>query len=215
MPAASELASNRPLPRGMALWGDSVKATSGRSYYRARYYDPTTGRFLREDPIHFGAGLNFYSYVRNNSVNRKDPMGLWQLTIGGGEGLGGMITFGSNNGQWNFGLYTGGGVGGFFVYDPTDSGGCHKFGASGAARAHSAVGLGKNLEVSGDASIDEGSREPNFEFGAGFPGIGGVVWNLAKPHEPPHGEIGVQEGAFAGIGFVYFSTPTQCGCPGK
>jgi RHS repeat-associated protein len=44
-------------------------------YYRARYYDPTTGRFLSEDPIHFHAGTNFYRYVNNNPVLLLDPMG--------------------------------------------------------------------------------------------------------------------------------------------
>ena len=32
-------------------------------YYRARYYDPTTGRFIREDPVSFMGGINFYTYV--------------------------------------------------------------------------------------------------------------------------------------------------------
>jgi RHS repeat-associated protein len=44
-------------------------------YYRARYYDPTTGRFLGEDPVRFRAGANFYDYVHNNPSNFKDPSG--------------------------------------------------------------------------------------------------------------------------------------------
>jgi RHS repeat-associated protein len=59
---------------------------TGLYYYRARYYDPSAGRFLREDPIRFGGGNDFYPYVANNPVKRKDPFGLWQFTIGGGEG---------------------------------------------------------------------------------------------------------------------------------
>jgi RHS repeat-associated protein len=46
------------------------------SYYRARYYDPTTGRFFSQDPIRFVGSINFYSYVSNNSVLRIDPSGL-------------------------------------------------------------------------------------------------------------------------------------------
>jgi len=46
------------------------------SYYRARYYDPTAGRFISEDPITFTGGINFYRYVRNNPVNLVDPFGL-------------------------------------------------------------------------------------------------------------------------------------------
>jgi len=46
-------------------------------YYRARYYDPTTGRFLSEDPIGFkGSGTNFYAYAHNSPVNLIDPSGL-------------------------------------------------------------------------------------------------------------------------------------------
>ena len=45
-------------------------------YYRARYYDPSTGRFLSEDPTEFQGGINFYAYVRNQSTNLTDPRGL-------------------------------------------------------------------------------------------------------------------------------------------
>ncbi len=128
-------------------------------FYRARYYDPGLGRFLSEDRLGFRGGKNFYRYVGNNPIRRKDPLGLWQVTIGGGLGLGAQLTFGNNNGQWNFGLASGGGEGFFVDYDPTSSGGCHKFGAGGETRAHGGVGLGPYVEV--DDTIDwEGS--PNF-----------------------------------------------------
>ena len=46
-------------------------------YYRARYYDPTTQRFLSKDPIEFESGdFNFYRYVGNDCVNFVDPSGL-------------------------------------------------------------------------------------------------------------------------------------------
>jgi RHS repeat-associated protein len=45
-------------------------------YYRARYYDPTIGRFLSEDPIRFRGGKDFYSYVDNNPANFTDALGL-------------------------------------------------------------------------------------------------------------------------------------------
>lgn len=45
-------------------------------FYRARYYDPSIGRFTREDPLRFGAGdPNFYSYVSQNPVTFTDPLG--------------------------------------------------------------------------------------------------------------------------------------------
>ncbi len=49
---------------------------SGLIYYRARYYDPTIGRFTQRDPIGLKGGINQYVYVNNNPVNFVDPMGL-------------------------------------------------------------------------------------------------------------------------------------------
>jgi RHS repeat-associated protein len=44
-------------------------------FSRARYYDPNSGRFLSEDSIGFGGGINFYSYVGNSSTGLVDPSG--------------------------------------------------------------------------------------------------------------------------------------------
>ena len=49
---------------------------TGLYYYRARYYHPTFGRFISEDPIEFGAGPNVYAYVGGNPVSYADPLGL-------------------------------------------------------------------------------------------------------------------------------------------
>lgn len=49
---------------------------SGLLYMRARHYDAKLGRFLSRDPIGISGGLNLYSYVRSNPVNRVDPSGL-------------------------------------------------------------------------------------------------------------------------------------------
>ena len=46
-------------------------------YYRARYYDPSTGGFLSEDPAGVLArDLNLYRYALGNPINRVDPFGL-------------------------------------------------------------------------------------------------------------------------------------------
>lgn len=50
-------------------------AEMGLRYYRARYYDPQTGRFINEDPAR--SSSNFYSYVHNSPITRTDPFGLW------------------------------------------------------------------------------------------------------------------------------------------
>jgi RHS repeat-associated protein len=55
---------------------------AGNYYYRARFYDPRTGRFLNEDPLGFlSEDDNFYRYVFNNSVNTTDPLGLWCIPL--------------------------------------------------------------------------------------------------------------------------------------
>src|ERR1035441_239310 len=48
----------------------------GIDYYRARYYNPATGRFLSEDPAGFAGGSpNFYAYVEDSPTNEIDPSG--------------------------------------------------------------------------------------------------------------------------------------------
>lgn len=53
----------------------------GGAYRCARYYDPTIGRFISEDPIGFIGGGNFYRYSLNDPINLRDPMGLNPGTI--------------------------------------------------------------------------------------------------------------------------------------
>jgi RHS repeat-associated protein len=46
-------------------------------YNRARWYDPTTGRWLSQDPIGFAGGdANLYRYVKSRSTSLTDPSGL-------------------------------------------------------------------------------------------------------------------------------------------
>jgi RHS repeat-associated protein len=59
--------------------GEQSDKGTGLVYLRARYYDPSTGRFISKDP--FGgfatipASLNKYVYACNNPVNLTDPTG--------------------------------------------------------------------------------------------------------------------------------------------
>jgi RHS repeat-associated protein len=48
---------------------------TGVYFYRARYFDPSVGRFLSQDPIRFRSGPNFYSYVFNGPIQWRDPDG--------------------------------------------------------------------------------------------------------------------------------------------
>lgn len=64
---------------------------TGLYYYRARYYDPNTGRFLSEDPLlrHIGkkghpstSADDAYRYTQNNPVTWWDPSGLIKWKCG-------------------------------------------------------------------------------------------------------------------------------------
>ena len=68
--------SSNYLETPYAFTGRELDAETGLYFYRARYYDPGTGRFLSEDPIEYDSGsLNLYNYVGNNSINLIDPSG--------------------------------------------------------------------------------------------------------------------------------------------
>ena len=84
------------------------------SYNRARYYDAIVGRFLREDPIRFSAGFNFYEYVISSPINLSDPLGLCPNTCAPSgnapsprqyQAMGAIA-----GGSWFFGFGIGGGA---------------------------------------------------------------------------------------------------------
>ncbi|NBR07889.1 MAG: RHS repeat-associated core domain-containing protein, partial [Planctomycetes bacterium] len=55
----------------------------GIYYYRARWYDPGSGRFISQDPIGFEAGdPNLYRYVGNAPGDGTDPSGLAKINLG-------------------------------------------------------------------------------------------------------------------------------------
>ena len=55
-------------------------------YFRARWYEPETGRWLSPDPIGISGGLNLYAFCGNDPVNFVDPEGeswVGKLTVVG------------------------------------------------------------------------------------------------------------------------------------
>jgi RHS repeat-associated protein len=72
-------ASTGVLTNPFRYTGREFDPETGLHYYRARYYNGQIGRFVNEDPIGFGGGLNFYPYVHGNPLLFVDPTGLqWQ-----------------------------------------------------------------------------------------------------------------------------------------
>ena len=66
-------------PEPFRYTGQQVDS-DGLLYLRARYYDPTSGRFLSRDSFAGSAAaplsLNRYTYARNNPTTLTDPSGV-------------------------------------------------------------------------------------------------------------------------------------------
>jgi RHS repeat-associated protein len=99
---------------------------TGLMYYRARYYHPKAKRFISEDPIGQGGGINKFSYVAGNPMSFNDPPGTVFFVpgvIGGTLGAiaGGVQAYNSGGNVWA-GAITGGAVGAASAYVPTSWG---------------------------------------------------------------------------------------------
>jgi RHS repeat-associated protein len=80
----------------------------GDYYYRARYYNPNTGRFISEDPLGFGGGINKYVYVHDDPLDLIDRFGLATTVIiwnpvGNGESSQGHASIIINDTSYSFG----------------------------------------------------------------------------------------------------------------
>jgi len=69
-PKIGRAAENSPAyDQPYSFTGREYDVETGLHYYRARYLDPNSGRFISKDPLGFEAGDPvLYGYVGNNSV---------------------------------------------------------------------------------------------------------------------------------------------------
>jgi len=97
---------------------------NGLYFYRARYYSPTFGRFVSEDPAGFNFGPNLYQYTYDSPSNFVDPLGLWPGS--GSVSIGGTInvSLGPINFQYSggFAADVNGNVGVYNTYTPFPGG---------------------------------------------------------------------------------------------
>ena len=66
--------SNGELDFTPSFTGKQFDSDTGLTYFNARFYDASIGRFVNVDPIR--DGVNWYAYCFNNPLNFTDPTGL-------------------------------------------------------------------------------------------------------------------------------------------
>lgn len=72
----AETNTSETVSQPLRFMARELDSTTGLYYVRARWYDPTLGRFNSEDPIGLDGGINQYAYVENGPTNGRDPAGL-------------------------------------------------------------------------------------------------------------------------------------------
>ncbi len=77
-PYGALLASSGSLDNAFRYLGlhGVVQDENGLIHMNTRYYDPHVHRFITEDPLRTGGGVNVYAYVDGDPVNRTDALGL-------------------------------------------------------------------------------------------------------------------------------------------
>ena len=87
--------------------GREYDSETGWYYFRARYFDPSVRRFVQEDPIGYGGGVNVYAYGDGAPLAGRDPSGLVMasfciLTGTCTSGGGGELHFGGGDEAFGF-----------------------------------------------------------------------------------------------------------------
>ena len=98
------------LPGGKSAYGNPLLFTEqhldpegGLYFFRARYHNPLTGRFMQRDPMEYVDGVNLYEYVKSSPANYADWQGQQSFTVARGStrcALGEMPTPGRGQGAF-------------------------------------------------------------------------------------------------------------------
>jgi len=178
---------------------------TGLYFNRARYYSPNFQRFISEDPAGVAGGINVYAYASDNSVDATDPSGLWQFTIGAGFGLGGIVTFGNNGGQWSFGAYVGLGLGISVSVDPRNTGTATP-GFQGGVSGSAQVGVRgfKDIGLDATVSLPDASSGSSADVTISVLDTGGTITIPLPPSQdsPAYITFGGGAGGALGLGGI-------------
>ncbi|MFE9404726.1 RHS repeat-associated core domain-containing protein [Streptomyces sp. NPDC006530] len=80
-PAGQPTASGQTTTNPYTFTGREDDGT-GLLYYRDRYYDSATGRFISQDPLGQAGGANLYQYALSSPTTYRDPSGNNPLIAG-------------------------------------------------------------------------------------------------------------------------------------
>ena len=164
---------------------------TGLYYYRARYYNPSTSRFISEDPIGFRGGTNIYAYTNGNPISYRDPLGLTTLQIGLTINL--QIGFINLNGTYGLVVDSNGNVGKYVVGGVGGGAGAEAFGGINLA-----VSSGDCIQDIGGPFVNESAN-----FGAGVAGGADVFTGQGSRGQSVVGggfSVGIGAGAEYSIG---------------
>ena len=181
-PYGQLLAKQEAIPQPFTYVGQLGVMTepNGLYYMRARYYDPSTGRFISEDPIGLDGGTNLYAYAANNPVLLNDPNGQCPWCVG--AVIGGAIGGTANA----LGTYFSGGSAGeiatAFAVGAFVGG---AFGATGGAAGSLGVWVGTgatsgSITAGATTALNGGSISDSLTaaaIGAGVGAVAGAVGN--------------------------------------
>ena len=70
--------------------------------YRARYFDPSQGRFLQTDPLGYQDSMNLYQGMNMNPVNFVDPWGEYISIISNPKEIVWLLRFGVSESAWEY-----------------------------------------------------------------------------------------------------------------
>lgn len=79
--ASNQQLNNSAIGNRYCWQGREYSFKTGLYYFRARWADPVTGRWLSPDPLGIAGGFNQYAMMGDNAVNFKDPWGLYGTDV--------------------------------------------------------------------------------------------------------------------------------------